>query len=240
MKKRKAVMLFLSIYLVVASVFGIFFQVNEAGATKLNVDLNLSGVDKDGVLFKAENWKPGDWMTRTLKVQNNGSENILYMMKIEDIVDDKGLLKEYNLKISDRNGIIFNERVTTSKEFPLRPLKLGASEDLTFRVDFIESNQNQNYLQKAAGAVKFVFYAKADLTNPTDPTTPPDGNNEPDSGGNKPKPDKGKGSMTNLPATGEVETYLPFIGGTLITAAFIWLLVLLLYRKYKNEPAEQE
>ncbi|MCT2534620.1 LPXTG cell wall anchor domain-containing protein [Aquibacillus koreensis] len=90
----------------------------------------------DKVLFNVENMKPGDWAEKELTIQNRGEEDFAY----NAVVDFKGgsekLFKEFSLEIHDKDGSLYDGKLSEFQEFDARFLETMHEEKLNLVVSF--------------------------------------------------------------------------------------------------------
>ncbi|WP_102026501.1 LPXTG cell wall anchor domain-containing protein [Salirhabdus sp. Marseille-P4669] len=131
-------------------------------------------------LYDVKDMKPGDWMPRTVVVQNNGEKSFDYTTSIH-FESGEDLFEILQLEISDANGELYNGKLADFEELSLRNLQPGTEEEIHFTVTF--PSDASNIYQGLETKFKFVFTAEnfdTPIDNGDNGTS--DGNEQPVSG----------------------------------------------------------
>ncbi|HLR16052.1 MAG TPA: TasA family protein [Bacillota bacterium] len=137
------------------------------------------------VIIDVDNLKPGDYMPRTFKLENNGSLDISKVLletdyTVEGASDDFGKHIMVNFLINkDKSGLIIPKTVVASKTLhelkTMSPdaveglwftifgedsgLKAGDTDDLIVEFEFVDNNKDQNEFQGAKLNLEWTFNA---------------------------------------------------------------------------------
>ncbi|MEK5441867.1 MULTISPECIES: TasA family protein [unclassified Fredinandcohnia] len=167
------------IYFMTVCTLLFFFLANQVKASPSNnnkeIDINTT---PEKVLFDVDNFKPGDWATRTLIIKNSGTEDFNYLTSADRKSGSKELYEELFLTISDKNGDIFKGKLGNFKKIDPRPIVSGQQEELIFTVEFPPHLGNE--YQGLATEVEMKFYAEGTLGG----VLPVDGPKLPETGTN--------------------------------------------------------
>lgn len=139
-----------------------FSQINQVSAspTKNSKEIDIM-TTPEKVLFDIENFKPGDWATRTLTIKNSGSEDFKYLTSAKRKSGSKELYEELYLTISDKSGELFKGKLSEFNTIDPRSIASGKQEELTFTVEF-PSHLGNEY-QGLTTEVELKFYAEGTL-----------------------------------------------------------------------------
>lgn len=212
--KLKLILIYSCVLLAVA----VFIPIGKTGADSTTPEIKIDTLPEK-VLFDIDNFKPGDWAPRVLTIQNNGNQDFSYNLQSRMKSGSEKLYDQFQLKIEDQSGIIFEGNLKDFKGLNPRPLAAFSEEKLTITVEF--PFQSGNEFQGLETEVEIVLFAEG-----KDNPTPPD-NEETDGGnGNNPPennpPTKGSGS---LPQTGEDNPIIIILSGLFISLAGLALLL---------------
>lgn len=105
-------------------------------SANVNSHFNIVTHQADKYLFNLTNMKPGDWVTRNLTIQNRESKSFNYNTKAVFTNGSEKLYNEFQLKIWDSNGLLFNDKLYKFNGLKPRNLQAGKQEDLKFEVKF--------------------------------------------------------------------------------------------------------
>lgn len=137
-------------------------------------------------IVDVENLKPGDWMPRTFKLENNGSLDISKVLletdyTVEGASDDFGKHIKVNFLINkDKSGALIPKKVVASKTLHelknMKPdaveglwftifgedsgLEAGTSDDLIVEFEFVDNGKDQNEFQGASLELEWTFNAE--------------------------------------------------------------------------------
>lgn len=129
-------------------------QADQGNATN-EVDISTS---PNGVFFQVDNMKPGDWTTKTIKVQNQGLKDFQYTMSSELKSGSDQLYNALMMTVSDAKGVLYEGTVSGFKGFDGHKLASSEEEGLTFKIEFPEHLGNE--FQGLMSEVKFTFQAE--------------------------------------------------------------------------------
>lgn len=105
-------------------------------SANINSKFSIDTHQADRYLFNLTNMKPGDWVTRNLTIQNRESRSFTYNTKAVFTNGSEKLYNEFQLKIWDSNGLLFNDKLYKFHGLKPRNLQAGNQEDLKFEVEF--------------------------------------------------------------------------------------------------------
>ncbi|RFB10577.1 LPXTG cell wall anchor domain-containing protein [Bacillus sp. HNG] len=160
MKMRKDLLRIIFFISVCTLIF--FLLVNQVSASqaKTNTVIDIM-TTPEKVLFDIDNFKPGDWATRTLTIKNSGSEDFKYLTSAKRKSGSKELYEELYLTISDKSGELFKGKLSEFNTIDPRSIASGKQEELTFSVEF-PSHLGNEY-QGLTTEVELKFYAEGTL-----------------------------------------------------------------------------
>lgn len=192
----------------------VLFPIGNTGANESTpqVDLSLSPVQQ---LFNIHHMKPGDWMTRTLTIQNKGNQDFMYQSGANFISGSEMLYNQLVMTVSTGDEILYEGKLSGFNGFEKRPLAHLEEEKLTYTVEFPYESGNE--FQGLTTKVAFNFAAEM---LPEDVV---------ESVGSVPV----KGDPSNfgsaLPKTGEINPIIFYLAGLALILTGI-----MLYRKKLN------
>lgn len=124
--------------------------------------------------FQLANMKPGDWVTRTLKIQNRNESSFTYNTEAKFLNGSKKLYNEFLLKVWDSKGILYDDKLHEFKGLNPRLLQSKHQEDLQFEVKFPYELGNE--FQGLGFEFEFKFIVEDTITNPLpEPNPNPEG-----------------------------------------------------------------
>ncbi|MEH7238461.1 TasA family protein [Bacillus sp. JJ1562] len=177
MKKRKSFLR--KIFFISICTFLFFSQINQVSASPSK---NSKVIDimttPEKILFDIDNFKPGDWATRTLTIKNSGSEDFKYLTSADRKSGSKELYESLILTISDSGGEVFKGKLGDFKKIDPRTIESGKQEELNFTVEFPPNLGNE--YQGLTTEVEMKFYAEGTLGG----VLPVDGPKLPETGTN--------------------------------------------------------
>lgn len=174
----------LGIGLIGGGTFAYFSDTAEAEGTfaagTLSIDANPTTV------IELDNLKPGDWMPRTFKLENNGTLDISKVLletdyTVYDTNTDFGKHIKVNfLKNEDKSGALIPSNVIVSKTLHelknMSPdavknlshsifaeksgLKAGTDDTFSVQFEFVDNDEDQNDLQEASLDLEWTFEAE--------------------------------------------------------------------------------
>jgi hypothetical protein len=111
------------------------------------VDIETKPTD---YLFQLSNLRPGDSVSKSLIITNNGKRNFLYFTKIEYKSGSREFIESLQLTIDDpRGGNLYSGTLLNlnKESFEIRYLPVMAEDFLEFTITFPDSGKVQNHLQ---------------------------------------------------------------------------------------------
>ncbi|WP_144460294.1 CalY family protein [Siminovitchia fortis] len=174
----------LGIALVGGGTFAYFSDVEATNNTFAAGTLDLAV--NPTTIIDVSNLKPGDWMPRTFKLENNGSLDISKVLietdyTVEGTDEDFGKHIKVNfLRNEDKSGVLLPSNVIVSKTLyelkTMSPdavknlshsifaeksgLKAGTNDKLAVQFEFVDNGQDQNEFQGASLQLKWTFTAE--------------------------------------------------------------------------------
>ncbi len=161
------------------------------------------------VLFDVTNLKPGDWVERTLIIQNKGKQDFHYLFSSKRKQGSKKFYNELLLKVSAGDTVLFDGKMKDLTKLDSRFIAKNNSEPLLFKVVVPERLGNE--FQGLSCQVEFKFYVEGTLGG----VLPVDGPKLPETGTN----------LFNILAA----------GAAFILTGLIWQFVLLRRKKIEKE-----
>lgn len=209
MKRRKSIVFIIALF----SFLFFIFQVLPSNALAENPkDKIVIDHYPQEELFQVGNTKPGDYAYRTLLIQNNNDEDILYTMQLRND-GDQMLFNELILQITYLDELVFDGKLKDYDGVIDRPLTSKTEEVLGFELKFPEELGNEFQGKTAEFTLEFNARAASDsglvggiATGSGNPISGADGNG---SSGTT------KGGILPQTAT-NIFTYLLIGGGLLI------------------------
>jgi|SRR5690606_10178744 len=153
------------------------FQINQSSAAPAKKVIDILATPEK-ILFDIENFKPGDWATRTITIKNTGKEDFNYLTSADRKSGSKDLYEELILSIVDSSGEIFKGRLGDFKKLDPTEIPSGQQEELIFTVEFPTHLGNE--YQGLTSEVEIKFYAEGTLGG----VLPVDGQKLPETGTN--------------------------------------------------------
>ncbi|MCM3717672.1 LPXTG cell wall anchor domain-containing protein [Fictibacillus phosphorivorans] len=216
--KFKLILIYSCLILIVA----VFIPIGNTGADSSTPEIKIDTFP-DSVLFDIKDFKPGDWAPRELTIQNNGNKDFSYNIQSRMKTGSEKLFNQFQLKIEDASGRVYQGSLKDFKGINPRPLASFSEEKLIVTVEFpyISGNEFQGLETK----VEFVVYAEGKDEPPTTGIDNPDEREvtSPPSNDNENLPSKETGS---LPQTGEDNPIYVILSGLFITLAGLALLLM--------------
>ncbi len=202
----------------VALMIGTFFLPDRHvyGSENATSEIDI-GIKPSRYLFHIKDMKPGDWVPRTMIVQNNGLKDFNYYIKLENTSESVKLYNELLLEISDEDGEIYSGKLADLHELPPRSLASSSEEKLGFTIRFPEHLGNEYQGLDARFTIKFTAEGEGNLTDEASSQGLVGRNGSPSGG--SPLPDTATSMFTLL-----------LIGGIFLLVGGI----LLLYQKLKR------
>ncbi|MGG1574221.1 TasA family protein [Fictibacillus sp. NRS-1165] len=199
------------------------FGKTDASNTTSKIDLATSPTES---LFDVNNMKPGDWATRTLVVKNKGNVPFTYNTKSNYKNGSKKFFNQLLLKLSDKNGVVYEGKLSGFKKLQPRKLQPRTEEQLTATISFPWESGNEFQGLKTEFEL-VLLTSDSNINNPpsdqddttTDNNTPPSKQTDPPSNNTTP-------GISTLPKTGESSPYpIMILGFFIFSSGLILLLV---------------
>ncbi|MHA6260998.1 hypothetical protein ACXYMX_14020 [Sporosarcina sp. CAU 1771] len=191
------------------------FADGESDADKKELDISISPKD---TLFDISNMKPGDWAPRTITVNNLGSQDFVYGIKLQNN-GEKKLYNELLLEIKVDELELYSGKLTEFNSFLERELTSGSNENLDITVRFPEDLGND--FQGQASEFTFTFTAEGENNTTVQVMT------------------NGLVASSSLTAVGSGTAAMPttlfylFVFGSIVVASGIVLMIVNRYRRFK-------
>ncbi|KEK23553.1 LPXTG cell wall anchor domain-containing protein [Bacillus gaemokensis] len=215
-------------YCVIVLIVGIIMGMETMQAKEQKeVDLSIS---PNEVLFDVPNMKPGDWATRSIRVNNNNDSSFFYYINSEFNEGSEKLYRALQLTVKVSEKVLYNGSLSEFTGEEKRILAGGGTEQVQYVVRFPEELGND--YQGLNVKMKFVFYAGSD-NNMLDSTY----NKEKDTSNvhadhNKDSSSQStNGKHNSLPNTGSANRNIMFI---LLGSGLITFAILLWWKRIEN------
>ncbi|WP_053366861.1 hypothetical protein [Bacillus sp. FJAT-27245] len=158
---------------IVLLIFSLLLYPKSTLATPNNYAIDIS-TSPERVLFDLNNLKPGDRATRTLLIENKGTQNFNYIASGKFNDGSMKYFKELLLKISKGNEVFYYGKLSDFKKLEPRFLSKGSNEELLFSV-LIPGELDNDY-QGLGCEFQFKFFVEGSFNG----TIPPEWVPEPD------------------------------------------------------------
>ncbi|MBN3553969.1 LPXTG cell wall anchor domain-containing protein [Fictibacillus nanhaiensis] len=212
---------FLIMYCCVLLTAVVFVPLGHTGANSSSKEIEINTLPKD-VIFAINNFKPGDWATRVLAIQNNGNQDFSYSLKAQKKSGSNKLYNQFVVKVEDQSEIIYRGSLKEFTGLKPRSLKSGLEEKLTVTVEFPYESSNE--FQGFETEVELIVFAEGTAKPPA---TDGEDNNHPtkDNGGGSPGKKPTANGAGSLPQTGEENPLILILSGLFISLAGFGLLL---------------
>ena len=132
-----------------------------------NTDNISISTDPEGVLFDADNIKPGDTFERHLTVRNDGEFDFFYQSESKKVNGSDSLYEQLELSVYDSDGAnLYEGKLSGFDGFEPRFLESGTEEELTFVAEFPPESGNE--FQGLETMFVILFYAEGDMPEQND------------------------------------------------------------------------
>lgn len=128
----------------------------ENGTDNNNIGFSISPKD---TFFDISNMKPGDWAHRTITVENTGSEDFVYHMKLQNS-GEKKLFNELLLEMKVGEQELYRGKLAAFKSLPARKMSSDIEENLDITIRFPEQLGNDFQGLKSVFAFSFTAQGK--------------------------------------------------------------------------------
>lgn len=136
----KVVIQLVALCIVTMLIFNNFIQKTEADDKVSKVNLSLSPKKQ---LFKVKNMKPGDWMPRTLLIQNTGEHDLEYQIAAKHKAGSKKLYNQLLITVSINDHTLYVGKLSELERLENRRLFQSEKEELLFTVEFPPESGNE-------------------------------------------------------------------------------------------------
>lgn len=142
MKNRVNFFKLISIYCAIILLLIVLFPGGNTSANDSEREIKLS-LFPSKELFKIDNMKPGDWMTRTLTVQNRGNKDFVYRADARFVSGSELLYNQLLMKVSKDQTVLFEGKLSDFQGFKQRKLAHQNEEELIYTVTFPYESGNE-------------------------------------------------------------------------------------------------
>ncbi|WP_226536312.1 LPXTG cell wall anchor domain-containing protein [Fictibacillus halophilus] len=212
------------IYSCIILIAAVFIPIGNTGADSSTPEIKIDTLPEK-ILFDIDNFKPGDWAPRELTIQNNGNQDFSYNIQSRMKSGSEKLYNQFQLKIEDKSGMVYQGNLKDFKGLDPRPLAAFSEEKLTVTVEFPYISGNE--FQGLNTEVEFVLYAEGknepQPPDTEDPDEDGDNGSTPSSNDSNNPPAKNTGS---LPQTGEDNPIVMILSGLFVSMAGLTLLLI--------------
>ncbi|MFC4800486.1 LPXTG cell wall anchor domain-containing protein [Neobacillus sp. GCM10023253] len=87
------------------------------------------------IFFSVSNYKPGDQLSKTLIVRNNGKQDFRYVLSNSFLNGSEKLYNELLLKVNDKNKVLYNGKLKDFNKLESRLLAKNNADQLTFLIE---------------------------------------------------------------------------------------------------------
>ncbi len=116
------------------SIMCLFVFSDGVQAAEEEKEINI-GTSPETILFEVSNLKPGDTMTREVKISNLGTRDFTYSTISEFTGGSEKLLRALRLQVTDQTGMqVYAGSVMELSELDKRSLKVSGEDQLTLTV----------------------------------------------------------------------------------------------------------
>ncbi|MFG6496215.1 LPXTG cell wall anchor domain-containing protein [Fictibacillus sp. UD] len=210
------------IYSCIILIATFFIPIGSTGADTSTPEIKIDTLPEK-VLFDIDNFKPGDWAPRELTIQNNGNQDFSYNIQSKMKSGSEKLYNQFQLKIEDKSGMVYQGDLKDFKGLDPRPLAAFSEEKLTVTVEFPYISGNE--FQGLNTEVELILYAEGKNEPPPPDTEKPDeedNDSTPPGNDSTNPPEKNTGT---LPQTGEDNPIFIILSGLFISMAGLALLL---------------
>jgi len=139
----------------------IFLGISVAKADSNEKDYDFT-VSPSKSLFNITNFKPGDWAERELTLDNNGTKDLQYEIKMKHPSGEDRLFRQLLLKVENGSQVLFDGKLKDFKGVDAQQLKSGAQDNIKFTVKMPEELGNE--YQGTTTQFDLLIYVDGDLT----------------------------------------------------------------------------
>jgi hypothetical protein len=131
-------------------------------------------IDAVGPLFTADNMAPGDNLSSSIKVRNQGNYSFTFSVTTHKESGDDMMFEGLDMEITDgENTSLYRGKMNDLVQISMGSVSPGTERELVLIVSFPEESGN-DYQGKSV-SVKWTFVASRSYTPPSDPPGPPSG-----------------------------------------------------------------
>jgi len=160
---------------------GTFAYFSDAAETEANFATGTLQLEANtSTIIDVDNLKPGDWMNRSFELVNDGSLDISRVLLDTSYTGDTELAEHIRVNFllnADKvetpfasvmldelanmdSDVVYQHWLKELLGFEKHGLKSGDSDKLYVQFEFVDNNQDQNYLQDKSLEVKWTFNAE--------------------------------------------------------------------------------
>ncbi|MBY6051979.1 LPXTG cell wall anchor domain-containing protein [Cytobacillus firmus] len=165
-------------------IFILVFQSSMIFASAAENEVDIETIP-DRYAFNISKMIPGDWVSRTLTIQNRGKKDFNYYTEAKFLDGSTKLYNAFSLKVWDSQDILFDGKLNEFEGLNTRFLKSRSQEDLKFEVKFPYELGNEFQGLSFKFEIRFIVKGSNtnpdpdNPTNPSDPITDPEGPTNP-------------------------------------------------------------
>lgn len=116
---------------------------------------------EEDFIFNVENLKPGDYMTRTLEIENDGDYDYYFHASAEYTGGSEKLFKQFQLSVTDSSGeMVYEGSLAGFNGMEQRFLEMGDSESFELKATF--PYESDNSFQGLSTEFKISVWAEAE------------------------------------------------------------------------------
>jgi LPXTG-motif cell wall-anchored protein len=161
--------------LLIVTCIAFFYPNNNVSAEEKLKEIDIA-TSPHNLLFNTSNLKPGDSVSKTLVVINEGKNDFYYLFSNQFLKGSEYFYNNIFLTVRDDKEVLFNDKIINFKKIESRFLRKGTSENLYFQLNI--PNELGNEFQGLGSEFQFKFYVEGTLGG----VLPADGPKLPDTG----------------------------------------------------------
>lgn len=163
MKNNKWLSKHIKIIFLTFFIFLTTMSLNISSVTAAEKEIDINTIP-NGYLFKVENIKPGDWISRDFVIKNEGRQDFKYTAMVGETKSVKGLFEELKLLVKKDTFVLFDGKLKDFKGLDPRVLPKESQETLFFQVKMPYELGNE--FQASAAEAEIIFYAEGIRNTP--------------------------------------------------------------------------
>jgi len=220
------------IYFILVFIGIAFYPVGNTAALENDPVIDITTIPTNR-LFHVSNLAPGDIITKTIKIKNDGNIDFHYKITVKHETGSEKLYNQLLLTVMDENEVVYDGKLSKFFDFPLRYLSALHQEDLKLKVTFPKVSGNDYQGMETSMILRFTAESDSPSDKPLPPDEPADDSmtpnappstdeptdNSPSDGstldnppGEPPSENQGSG-ISNLPQTGERNPMMYYLLG---------------------------